>query len=254
MLDNRRVSSFGLKVLQKLAGRKKGKLMADGTLVVGHLKAPASLVNSLAGAELVAIEDSGIVIVTEVGHMFLRRHQSSHGKNRKDTTVKEVQENFAAQHQKVIKEEIPNGRKKEHIIKNIGGSSLAWLMQRKDKGGRPFINRDHFEAGEQLCRDHEFAGLISKTTSHYDGIPIGSKHYYSGAGDDPTVAQLAAKRRVQAALDFVGPGLSDVLVRVCCYQEGLEQAERNLAWPNRSAKLVLRFALDRLVEHYDPKN
>lgn len=67
---------------------------------------------------------------------------------------------------------------------------------------------------------------------------------------DSTLAQIAAKRRFDEAVTRVGKGLVDVLWRVVCAGEGLAHAERALGWPNRSGKLVLSLALDRLADHY----
>lgn len=61
---------------------------------------------------------------------------------------------------------------------------------------------------------------------------------------------LSARWRFDAAMNAVGPGLSDVLWRVVCEGEGLTEAERGLSWPARAGKLVLGLALDRLVMHY----
>ena len=52
------------------------------------------------------------------------------------------------------------------------------------------------------------------------------------------------------ALQDLGPGLSDVALRCCCYLEGLEMAEKKLGWSARSGKIVLRIALQRLKRHY----
>lgn len=71
----------------------------------------------------------------------------------------------------------------------------------------------------------------------------------NGAEDAAALA-LAARARVAHALKAVGPGLGDVLVSVCCFLYGLEDSERRLQWPRRSAKLVLKFALQRLAVHY----
>ena len=55
---------------------------------------------------------------------------------------------------------------------------------------------------------------------------------------------------VKQALQALGPGLSDVALRCCCDLEGLEAAERKLGWPARSAKIVLRIALEQLEDYY----
>ena len=47
-----------------------------------------------------------------------------------------------------------------------------------------------------------------------------------------------------------GIGLADVALRTCCFLEGLEGCERRLGWSARSGKVVLKLALQRLVEHY----
>ena len=65
--------------------------------------------------------------------------------------------------------------------------------------------------------------------------------------------QNAARERVNAALRDLGPGLGDVALRVCCFLEGLETAEKRMGWAARSGKVVLRIALQRLKQHYDSR-
>ena len=62
--------------------------------------------------------------------------------------------------------------------------------------------------------------------------------------------QIAAKARFDGALAAAGSGLADVLWRVVCAGETLPDAERALAWPARSGKVVLRLALDRVASFY----
>lgn len=68
--------------------------------------------------------------------------------------------------------------------------------------------------------------------------------------DGPNGA-IDAHARVRKALCDLGPGLGDVVLRCCCYLEGLEQTEKKMGWSARSAKIVLRIALQRLKRHYE---
>ena len=122
-------------------------------------------------------------------------------------------------------------------------SPLAWLMR------RGMVSRRQFDAGEQLRRDYETASLGPRVTMRWDAA-AGRAARGVPAALDPTTAQVAAKRRFQAATDAAGPGLVDILWRVVCAGEGLVAAERGLGWPTRSAKLVLGLALDRVASHY----
>lgn len=127
-------------------------------------------------------------------------------------------------------------------------SPLAVLARRRDKDGKPFISRDLVRAGERLREDFELAHLapnISKDweTMRHDREPC------VGAISSKT-APIAAKQRVQAALETLGEGLADVVLRCCCYLEGMELTEKRMGWPARSGKVVLRIALMRLNAFY----
>ena len=133
---------------------------------------------------------------------------------------------------------VPGGGRS--VTVNLGESALSWL------GARKLIDSRQIEAGERLRGDYERASIAPSVTMRWDASPGGGR----GDGLDPTTAQIAAKRRFDAAIAGVGPGLSDVLWRVVCADERLADAERALGWPSRSGKLVLGLALDRLAEHY----
>jgi Domain of unknown function (DUF6456) len=136
------------------------------------------------------------------------------------------------------------------VIVNRAESPLGWLRHRKDRSGRPFLSDVQFEAGEELRKDFEIAGMTPRMTTDLSGRPAGEKHAFGGQRMTATERQVAAKQRLDRAIAAVGPDLSDVVLRVCCFLEGIEAAERALGWPTRSGKLVLGIALDRLARHY----
>lgn len=139
----------------------------------------------------------------------------------------------------------PAGGRKQvqrSVTVNLAESPLSWLRS------RGHVDARQFEAGERLRADYEMAALGPCVTMRWDAsprAPRGATH----AGD-PTLAQIGAKRRFDAAIAAAGPGLSDVLWRVVCAGEGLAAAEKALGWPSRAGKLVLGLALDRLADHY----
>lgn len=245
------VSSFGLRILQKMDPGNNARLLPNGGLRVGSIEAPPSLVKDLARRDFITFPANGRVALSEAGAMYLRRTKTA----RKFARSGKLQSGgniYRAQHSCLRTEQIRAGQKREKMTRNIGETPLGWLLRRKDRDGKPYITEDQFNAGERLAADYEYAGLMPRTVSYYDGVPVSGKKYYSSVRDDPSLTQMAAKQRVNAALDSIGPGLADVLIRVCCFHEGLEQAEKNLAWPTRSAKLVLKIALERLADYYQP--
>lgn len=60
---------------------------------------------------------------------------------------------------------------------------------------------------------------------------------------------IAACQRAHLARDAVEPEFSRLLGDVRCLLERLEEIERERTWPARSAKVVLRLALDRLARN-----
>ena len=111
---------------------------------------------------------------------------------------------------------------------------------------RGLIDTRQNEAGERLRGDYERAQLAPSVTMQWSPRVDGG----TGERADPGAGQLAAKRRFDAAIAALGPGLADVAWRVVCAGEGLPAAERALDWPARSGRVVLGLALDRLAHHY----
>lgn len=126
------------------------------------------------------------------------------------------------------------------VTVNRRESALAWLAS------RGLVTARQAEAGERLRADYERAALGSSVTMRWEARVDGG----GGGVPDPTMGQVAGKRRFDGAMAAAGRGLSDVLWRVVCGGETLPDSERALGWPTRSGRLVLTLALDRVADHY----
>ena len=145
----------------------------------------------------------------------------------------------------------PEDRKPRRVRYNMAESPLTLLARRKDRDGQPFLEDKLVRAGERLREDFELAQMGPSVGQNWDrfltGGARGSFRPDSGVAEGPS----AARARVAKALGELGPGLSDVALRCCCFLEGLETAEKQLGWSARSGKIVLRIALQRLKRHYE---
>ncbi|KFI34246.1 hypothetical protein CG51_05170 [Haematobacter missouriensis] len=133
---------------------------------------------------------------------------------------------------------------------NMAESPVIVLGRRRDKDGRPFLSRELIAAAERLREDFELAQMGPRVAQNWDRFLTGGERNTAGAGT-PDTAPARARERVAVALRDLGPGLGDMVLRCCCYLEGLETAEQRMGWSARSGKIVLRIALQRLKRHYD---
>lgn len=137
----------------------------------------------------------------------------------------------------------------ETIRVNLGESPLGWLARRKDSNGAGLLSALEVEAGERLRADFERAEIGPKIGQDWSRFlaPVDAS---SGPGRTPSEGPVGARERFRKAVEALGPGLADAAVRVCCFHEGLEATERRMGWSARSGKVVLKLALQRLVDHY----
>ena len=130
------------------------------------------------------------------------------------------------------------------VTVNLAESPLGWLRN------RGHVTERQFAAGEQLRVDWERAQLPPRVTMAWDAPPPGGDRRSAPEAREPTAAQIAARRRFDAAVKAIGPGLRDIAWRIVCAGEGMREAEQALGWPARAGKLVLAMALDQLADHY----
>jgi Domain of unknown function (DUF6456) len=130
------------------------------------------------------------------------------------------------------------------VTVNLAESPLSWLHARGHLTDRQLL------AGEKLRGDYEAAAMGPNVTMRWESIALSRQKRGAPLGLNQTERMIAAKVRFDDALTALGPDLSDIAWRVICAGESMPVAEREMAWPVRSGKLVLRIALDRLAEFY----
>jgi len=157
---------------------------------------------------------------------------------------------FANQHREWETREVHEGATARRVRYNLAESPIAVLGRRRDKDGKAFLENDLIQAAERLREDFELAQMSPRVAQNWERfLTAGDRGGFradSGLAEGPG----RARDRVAAALRDLGPGLGDVALRVCCFLEGVEAAEKRMGWAARSGKIVLRIALQRLQRHY----
>jgi hypothetical protein len=158
---------------------------------------------------------------------------------------------FRAQHLALGNREVTIGLGRARVTVDEAESPLVWLARRRGRDGRAMIAPHQLQAGERLRADFTRAHLMPRTTSNWSS-PMSSGGGRDGGNraGDFTEATIAARQRVNQALEAAGPEFSGLLLDVCCFLKGLADLEKDRGWPARSAKVVLQLGLDRLARHY----
>ncbi|WP_299405160.1 DUF6456 domain-containing protein [uncultured Roseobacter sp.] len=213
------------------------------------------IAEAMALKEWISAQTSGKITrytITPAGRAALEDLLDSDG-NTTAGGFAEAPVDFAEQHRSWGVKTVPDvdtGRPRR-MRYNLAESPLTALARRRDKNGENFLSDDLVTVGERLREDFELAQMGPRVAQNWDRfLTSGGRGSFvpdSGVGDGPS----NARKRVADALADLGPGLSDVVLRCCCYLEGLETAEKKLGWSARSGKIVLRIALMRLKRHYD---
>jgi Domain of unknown function (DUF6456) len=190
--------------------------------------------------------------ITPVGRAALKRMLDAHADLLRDGGgFDEASTPFADQHREWDTRDVADGSGARRMRYNMAESPIAVLGRRRDRDGKLFLEPDMIEAAERLREDFELAQMGPRVAQNWDRFLTAGDR--GGFKADAGVAEgpPSARDRVALALRDLGPGLGDVVLRVCCYLEGLEMAEKRMGWASRSGKIVLRIALMRLKRHYD---
>ncbi|MDW4547794.1 DUF6456 domain-containing protein [Defluviimonas sp. D31] len=242
--------------LLAIAPEMEKAVVLKGTVRIAVVDRSAA--QAFALKDWIAVQKPGRVTtyeITTAGRAALKRLLAEEQSNRSGGFA-EVQTPFTEQHrvwdERAVME--PGEQTTRRMRYNLAESPLAVLARRKEKDGQPFLTPDLVVAGERLREDFELAQMGPRVAQNWDRfLTAGDRGNFSGDGGLGG-GSGRARDRVAAALKDLGPGLGDMVLRCCCYLEGLEAAERRMGWSARSGKIVLRIALQRLKRHYDEIN
>jgi len=159
---------------------------------------------------------------------------------------------FQDQHREIEHENRPVEGLRQSVRVNLVESPLGAMARLKEKSGGPFLDAAALDAGLRLHADFTRGQLQPQLTMRYEPRLAGKTKGGAVGTADLCDSAVAARGRVRAAVEAIGPELSGVALDVCCFEKGLETVERERQWPVRSAKLMLRAALMALARHYAP--
>jgi Domain of unknown function (DUF6456) len=207
--------------------------------------------------EWIGCERAGKIAVygiTQVGRAALKRLLTEERMAREPQVgFAEAQTPFGEQHRMYAERSVmaDDGSGEQRLRFNLAESPLTVLGRKRDRDGVTYLTPDLIEAGERLREDFELAQMGPRTTQNWERFLTGAGTVGGvSGGRGPAEGPNDARIRVARALEALGPGLSDIVFRVCCFLEGLETAEKRLGWSARSGKVVLKIALERLAQHY----
>jgi len=132
------------------------------------------------------------------------------------------------------------------IVRTGGEDGALARLASAGKGQPAFLAPHHCLAAERFERMAQRAMLAPRMTMSYSLAQRPGRGAGNGAADLTDTAAQARARLNDLCADL-GTDCAGVLLDVLCFGKGLQQVETERQWPRRSAKLVLRIALDRLA-------
>ncbi len=126
------------------------------------------------------------------------------------------------------------------------------LGARRDAQGQPLLSVEQVSAALRLAKDFNVGQLQPRVTARWsqEGGGKQQRRGAPSAGADLPEIIASAQTRWRAALTAIGGDLANVVIDVTCLEKGLEAVEAQRHWPSGAGRVVLKLALDRLVEHY----
>jgi len=136
----------------------------------------------------------------------------------------------------------------------IGESPIEWLSKRKTADGRPYIDKQELNAAMQLYADFERGQMQVSFGQNWDRFLDNVYSSTPSKIEDARAYSIdkttSAKKRFSDAITYLGYGLGNAVVRTVCQRHTLETLEKEMQWPARSGKAILKIALYQLSVFY----
>ncbi len=220
----------------RLVIKRGGRFAVSGRTGERSRAVSGSLVQDLLTRGLLADAEGKSYAATAAGVAWLKRHRCT------DLP-------FRAQHGELGKAPA-EAEGVRGALTSLDESPIAALSRRRGRSGAPWLQPHAAMAGERLRSDFELGRLQPRLTTNWSTNVGNRRSGHPGGLAEITNTAISARLRFDRAIRAIGPELSGVAIDVCCFLKGLETVERERQWPARSAKLVLRLALERLASHY----
>ena len=178
-----------------------------------------------------------IFTITEEGRAHLRREKAEDAP-------------FAAQHRTMETREIAGEGGRETLRVNTREDPLD--VFRRGRHCANLVGAAELDAAERLRCDLAKAQAVPQVTANWSRLVVDGAGYNPGLSVPESI--LEARRRVDAAMRAVGPDFSGILMDICGFSKGIELLEKENAFPLRSGKVVVGFALRGLARHYGLSN
>ena len=127
---------------------------------------------------------------------------------------------------------------------------LGRLAASRDGKGAPFLDKHHLAAAERLERLVGRAQMTPRLTMSYDPATAGGARGRGSTAHEMADSAAAAREALNRLAAAMPADCWSVAMDVCGFGKGLQVIETEQGWPRRSAKLVLRIALDHLARHW----
>lgn len=125
------------------------------------------------------------------------------------------------------------------------------VLARLAAGGEgAFLGAHHLAAAERLERLIRRALVVPRVTMSYDPTRLGGRHGGGNGVAEASDGAAGARLALSRLAGTLPPDCWGVVFDVCGLGKGLQLIETERRWPRRSAKLVLRIALEQLAAQF----